>query len=55
MDGRKHLIWGKDEAKYFCAYDWTTQISLKSFNKFQFTSMRVLAVERNSKACIQKD
>jgi hypothetical protein len=32
----KHLIWGKDKAKYFCGEDWTTQISLNRLRKFDF-------------------
>jgi len=32
----KHLIWGNEEAKCFCAEDWTGEISLKSFEKLLF-------------------
>jgi hypothetical protein len=28
------LIWGLRKAEYFCAQDWTTQISLKDLRKF---------------------
>jgi multidrug efflux pump subunit AcrA (membrane-fusion protein) len=31
------LIWGLRKANYFCAQDWTTQISLKDFSKFVST------------------
>jgi hypothetical protein len=27
------VIWVKSEPEYFCARDWTTQISLIAFNK----------------------
>jgi hypothetical protein len=36
----KHLIWGKDKAKYFCGEDWTTQISLNRLRKFDFSRKR---------------
>jgi hypothetical protein len=31
------LIWVKREAEYFCARDWTVQITLIRLNKFDFT------------------
>ena len=31
------LIWAKREAEYFCAKDWTGQISLIRLDKFDFT------------------
>jgi hypothetical protein len=34
------VIWVRGEQKYFCKWDWTTQISLTRLNKF--------AVARNS-------
>jgi hypothetical protein len=33
------------EAKYFCNYDWTTQISLKWFSKLNFTRTRSLRIQ----------
>jgi hypothetical protein len=32
------LIWGLRKAEYFCAQDWTTQISLNRFTKIAFVS-----------------
>jgi hypothetical protein len=32
----KHLIWGKDEAKYFFGEVWTGKISLKMLEKLVF-------------------
>jgi len=40
----KPLIWGRREAKYFFAQDWTTQISLKGLEKFRFTRERYCEV-----------
>jgi hypothetical protein len=37
MPVRKHLIWGKEEAEYFSARDWTTQISLMRLDNFAFS------------------
>jgi hypothetical protein len=37
------LIWGLNKANYFCAQDWTTQISLNRLTKFQFARKRVRA------------
>jgi hypothetical protein len=31
---------GLEKAEYFCQHDWTTQISLKRFNKLKFIRMR---------------
>jgi len=31
------LIWDEDEANYFCAGDWTTQITLNRLVKLLFT------------------
>ena len=39
MAKRKPLIWGEDEANYFCAQDWTTQIKLNRLEKFDFACM----------------
>jgi hypothetical protein len=33
------LIWGIREAKYFCARDWTTQITLNRLGKLDFARM----------------
>jgi hypothetical protein len=30
------LIWGIDEAEYFCGQDWTGQITLKALQKIDF-------------------
>jgi hypothetical protein len=30
------VIWVESETEYFCAGDWTTQISLKSLRNFRF-------------------
>jgi hypothetical protein len=34
------LIWGEREAEYFLRRDWTTQISLIRFRKFDFRRKR---------------
>ena len=34
------LIWGDDEAEYFCGRDWTGQITLKALQKIDFTRTR---------------
>jgi hypothetical protein len=33
MAGLLRVIWARDEAVYFCARDWTGQISLKLLEK----------------------
>src|SRR5260221_5879455 len=34
------LIWVGRKQEYFCMKDWTTQISLRSFSKFDFSRNR---------------
>jgi hypothetical protein len=38
--GPMPLIWGKRKAEYFFRQDWTTQITLIRFDKFDFACKR---------------